>query len=579
MAEIDIKQDAQTGVATITIMDPPDGETRFRLRDVASGKYLSKRGWSKTANFLPGDAEIVDGQALLTLEPDLARKIPAFAALEIEAPAAAFVHPVIWTGGKDAPPAVADTVDDEEEARDESLAAIGLVPLAASADDEGDIISDQANSDQAAADAAPSETPNIAPVSSADALVPAKEEPTATETAGGETEKTPAPTEPAAESASAPETRLRLAGDRLEDHQPSRWRPTAIAACVFLLLGTGLGYALFGGDGGAEASSPGANSAVIAQGKIDEIQSRADQAAKERDKAREELADARKELDELKASQASSAGDATSPNEDIEKANAALLERSNQLREAQAKVSVLTVQLEALQKVAADAASAKLERQQLADRVTQLTADLNAAKNAAPAEDDAGVVGTAGPSAREKQLEAEVADLKEERDLFQTQLNKLNDSMTALRADKEKLETRIASLKTPQPGDELAAAVQTPAAPPPGVWGAASIDQAGVIYSVQNQQGERDARQAAASKCSSQSRFRCEPLLTFANACFSVARFQGEAPSGDNFAYFVHENKRVAIRTALKHCRGLGALCDTRLTACSPDAASQASAD
>ncbi|MBB1250458.1 hypothetical protein [Rhizobium sp. G21] len=60
MAEIDIKQDAETGVATITIKDPPDGETRFRLRDVASGRFLSKRGWSKTANFLPGDAEIVE---------------------------------------------------------------------------------------------------------------------------------------------------------------------------------------------------------------------------------------------------------------------------------------------------------------------------------------------------------------------------------------------------------------------------------------------------------------------------------------------------------------------------------------
>lgn len=574
MAEIDIKQDAQTGVATITIKEPPDGETRFRLRDVASGKYLSKRGWSKTANFLPGDAETVDGQAQLTLEPDLARKIPAFAALEIEAPAAAFVQPVIWTGGKDAPPAVTETVEDEDEAKDDSLAAIGLVPLAAAAEAETNAPSEPAANQEAAAPQASTETPDVAPVSTADALALGKDEP-------APADPVEAPKEDASAAADAPrqaDSRPRLAGDRPEDHQPSRWRPTAIAASVFLLLGTGLGYALFSG-GGAEANSPGANGAVIAQGKIDEIQSRADQAAKERDKARDDLAAAQKALEELKAKQASNEVAAPSPNEDIEKANAALLERSNQLREAQAKISVLTVQLEALQKVAADAASAKLERQQLADKVTQLTADLNAAKNSAPAEDDTGGAQPAGPSAREKQLEAEVAGLKEERDLFQTQLNKLNDSMTALKADKEKLETQIASLKTPQAGSELADAVQTPAPPATGIWGAASIDQAGVIYSVQNQQGEREARQAAAGKCSSQSRFRCEPLLTFSNACFSVARFQGEAPSGDNFAYFVHENRRVAIRTALKHCRGLGALCDTRLTACSPDASSQASAD
>jgi DNA repair exonuclease SbcCD ATPase subunit len=296
--------------------------------------------------------------------------------------------------------------------------------------------------------------------------------------------------------------------------------------------------------------------------------------------AREELAAAQKALDAAKAEQASAAGnDAPIQDEDIEKANAALLERSNQLRDAQAKISVLTVQLEALQKVAADGASAKLERQQLADKVTQLTADLNAARNAAPAEDDASLAPSASPSAREKQLETELAELREERDLFQTQLNTLNDSMTTLKADKNKLENQIASLRAPQASESVAEAQETPVPAATGIWGAASIDQAGVIYSVQNQQGERQARQAAASRCSSQSRFRCEPLLTFSNACFSVARFQGEAPAGDNFAYFVHENKRTAIRTALKHCRGLGALCDTRFTACSPDASSQASAD
>lgn len=579
MAEIDIKQDAETGVATITIKDPPDGETRFRLRDVASGRYLSKRGWSKTANFLPGDAEIVEGHAILTLEPDVARKIPAFSALEIEAPAAAFVQPIIWTGGKDAPPAVTETVDDENETRDESLTAIGLVPLSPSADAEDNAPSAKAeNKDDAVSAAQADETPVVAPVSSADALVPGKDDAASAEPESIDKQDEPVVEKPEAENISRPADRLRLAGDRPDDAQPSRWRPTAIAAGVFLLLGTGLGYALFAGDGGAAASSTGANSAVIAQGKIDEIQSRADQAAKERDKARDELAAAQKALDALKA-QASAGEAAPPPNEDIEKANAALLERSNQLREAQAKISVLTVQLEALQKVAADAASAKLERQQLADKVAQLTGDLNAARNAPPAEDDSGVAQSATPSEREKKLEAEIAGLREERDLFQTQLNTLNDSMTALKADKDKLETQIAALKTPPAGDNLASAVQTPAQAPAGIWGAASIDQAGVIYSVQNQPGEGEARQAAAGKCSSQSRFRCEPLLTFSNACFSVARFQGEAPAGDNFAYFVHENKRVAIRTALKHCRGLGALCDTRFTACSPDASAQASAD
>jgi predicted nucleic acid-binding Zn-ribbon protein len=575
VAEIDIKQDADTGVATITIKDPPDGETRFRLRDVASGKYLSKRGWSKTANFLPGDAEIVNGQARLTLEPDLARKIPAFAALEIEAPAAALVQPVIWTGGKDAPPAVTETAEDEEEPKDDSLSAIGLVPIAASADAKDDAIAEEADADKAAA--AAEEPPAVTPVSSSDALLPAQDD---VETAEAKAEPKEEVAAAATPDGNRPASdRLRLAGDRPDDQQPSRWRPTAIAACVFLLLGTGLGYALFGGDGGAAAGNVNTNGAVIAQGKIDELQKRADQAAQERDKAREDLAAAQKALDDLKAQAAAPGAGAPPPNEDIEKANTALLERSNQLREAQAKISVLTVQLEALQKVAADAASAKLERQQLADKVTQLTADLNAARNAPPAEDDASAAQSQTPSAREKELETQVADLREERDLFQTQLDKLNESMTTLKADKEKLENQIASLKTPQASDGLAAAVQTPVPPAPGIWGAASIDRAGVIYSVQNQPGEREAKQAAASKCSSQSRFRCEPLLTYSNACFSVARFQGEAPAGDNFAYFVHENRKVAVRTALKHCRGMGALCDTRLTACSPDVSTDASAE
>jgi hypothetical protein len=576
VAEIDIKQDADTGVATITIKDPPDGETRFRLRDVASGKYLAKRGWSKTANFLPGDAEIVDGRALLMLEPDLARKIPAFAALEIEAPAAAFVQPVIWTGDKDAPPALTETMEDEDETPDDGLSAIGLAPITATADVKDDAVAEGSGDDQT--DRTVEEPPAVAPVSQSDALIPAKDTPETSEIrdAAGEGIATPATAQDGNRGDQAP---LGLAGDRPEEQPPSRWRLTAIAACVFLLLGTGLGYALFGGDGGAAAGNATTNGAVIAQGKIDEIQKRAEQATQERDKARDDLAAAQKALDDLKAGQASPAADAPGLNEDIEKANRALLERGNQLREAQAKISVLTVQLEALQKVAADAASVKLERQQLADKVTQLTADLNAARNAPPADNASADVQSTTASEREKQLEMQVSDLREERDLFQSQLTKLNDTMTALKADKEKLESRIAALKTPETGDGQASAEQTPVPTPAGVWGAASIDRAGVIYSVQNQSGEREARRAAAAKCSGQSRFRCEPLLTFSNACFSVARFQGEAPAGDNFAYFVHENRKVAIRTALKHCRGMGALCDTRLTACSPDAASEASAD
>ncbi|MBB1250457.1 DUF4189 domain-containing protein [Rhizobium sp. G21] len=488
------------------------------------------------------------------------------------------MQPVIWTGGKDAPPAVADAVEsDDEETKDDGLAAIGLVPLAASAEADGDATSGKGETETAPAAGAPdAETPAVAPISAADTLAPGKDDAQIIDSAAKDEEVvSEAPTI----APSLSQDRPRLAGDKPEDHQPSRWRPTAIAACVFLLLGAGLGYALSSGDSGAAAGNTNANSAVIAEGKIDDLQKRADQAAQERDKAREELAAAQKALDDLKAQAPAPSAEAPAPDEDVEKANAALLERSNQLREAQAKISVLTVQLEALQKVAADAASAKLERQQLADKVTQLTSDLNAARNAPPAEDESDASQAATPSAREQQLEAEVASLREERDLFQTQLNKLNDSMTALKADKDTLETQIASLKTPQAGGEAASAPETPIPGSTGIWGAASIDQAGVIYSVQNQQGEGEARQAAASKCTSQSRFRCEPLLTFSNACFSVARFQGEAPAGDNFAYFVHENKRVAIRTALKHCRGLGALCDTRFTACSPDASAQASAD
>ncbi|MBX9456553.1 MAG: DUF4189 domain-containing protein [Rhizobium sp.] len=147
----------------------------------------------------------------------------------------------------------------------------------------------------------------------------------------------------------------------------------------------------------------------------------------------------------------------------------------------------------------------------------------------------------------------------------------MTESFNALKAERDRLaetagraEQQTASLDT-----------QGAIADSRAVWGATAIDQTGAIYSLQNQVAEKSASENVVALCRGKSNGRCEPLRSYSNSCFSLARIEGEGPRNDNFGFSVNKDWQSAESGAVRQCKELGGNCTVRFTACSPDALSK----
>jgi hypothetical protein len=730
-------------------------ETRFRLRDPFSEKYLTKRGWTKAASFLPGDATRGDGVLTLAIDADLARKISPGTNLVLEQPASGFQELIAWPKTAAAAPE-----KQEEQATDEQPAA-PPVPAEESvrADaDTGD------NKDDAASD-----------IETDDAELTEPKEAVA-EFLKAEAAATEAKPEPATEPLVLDSFEPSIMDDRLHDdarhtgaesagkdwvppgndNRSSGWKPTAIAAAVCLLIGTGIGT-VWGGSGERAAvrqereaaaiqlekqkwefdrqlkeaqnlTSASSDKSKASDARIADLSGKSDKLAAalaerdktiaslkkqladadaaiekvknsagdeskaaiealdqrvnaltgELDKANDELAErdqalrdsqarlsevqgqltagretAKQEAAALNADLARQTGDlkteleqakqtlarrdddlkqlqarlddataeiasaheqaksqqATENNSvsqkidaltaDIKAGEQKLAEREAALRDAQAKLSVANIQIDALKVVAKKTTEAGLEKSALSEKVASLTAELDKTSQALSDREQAlsdataklrdiqtklalaenqkqerlADAGNQPQSDRQDASSEDLSRLQEERDLYAKELKTMTANFSALQDEKKSLEKTVADLQAKTKGKD--AGLTTADIPTKAIWGATAIDRNGAIYSLQNQISEKVAKDNVAAMCRGKSGANCEALTTYNNACFSVARFQGEDPTTDNFAYFVHKNWKTASQTALERCESMGTQCTVRFTACSPDGLSK----
>jgi len=96
LTDITVKFDPGSGVATIQLRGAAIVESRFRLRDTATEKFLTKRGWSKAPAFLPGEAVTEGNLTTLVLDAELARRVVSGASLSLEQPASNVFATLIW---------------------------------------------------------------------------------------------------------------------------------------------------------------------------------------------------------------------------------------------------------------------------------------------------------------------------------------------------------------------------------------------------------------------------------------------------------------------------------------------------
>jgi predicted nucleic acid-binding Zn-ribbon protein len=707
VADIKVKHDPSTGQAQIQLTDVSFSEARLRLRDTGADKYLTRRGWTKTASFLPGEAVLAEGAATLTIDADLARKIPVGAALSLEQPTSGYRQAFVWPDPDAAPVALEPEPSQAapEPAAPDTEIELDFPPTLDLASFEPPIMDDHVRPDP---------------------------------------ERPAAPSEDAVAAAN-------------DNGRRRNWMPAVVAAAICLVLGAGIGTLATGSDDSAavkearqaasiqiekqkwefgrqlaavraEVADKDNETGTATDERIASLNEDASQIRKERDEAlaaaaarsaeietlRSRLADAdsqlkaarsgiedtakaaigvletkvatlegqlakarteldarerqiaetqtrlteadrqvaavkdaaQKESDALNAdlaektdslsaeieklqqrlaesesaaraaaeklASATAARDlaerkadsqATQANAQltvqvqtltarVEDAERQLAEREKAMRDAQAQLSVANIQIDALKAVAEKSTGAGFEKDALdkkiasqaaeLDRLTQAIADrdgalaaasekLKTAETALAAQATFDAANGTPSNAQATAPSEELRRLREERDLYQSELKTLTDNFTTLQTQKTNLEKTVASLQAEMKGGTLT----TSQIPAKAVWGATAIDQTGTIYALQNQTAEKSAGDNVTAMCRGKSKFRCELLATYSNACFSVARFEGEGPASDNFAYFVHKDWKTSADTAVERCQSLGAACTVRFTACSPDALSK----
>lgn len=712
MTDISVRHDPSTGAATIEIRDADTSETRFRLRDPYTEKYLTKRGWSKTASFLPGDAVRDDDVLALTLDADLARRIVPGTNLSLEQPATEFQEILTWPLPVATP--IIDAPDDERPTEE--------VPAAETPAEEA---SAEAIETPRESERKPLQIDSFEPTIMHDRMHD-----------DAKPEKDPVAS---------------LIADN--DDRPSTWKPAAIAAIVCLLLGAGIGYVWSGsGNGGASVDEARKAAAIqlekqkwefdrqLADAKqasmtsADKTKASDTQLAAAREEARKALADKEKsiaalqkqltdaeaqidavknaaggearaqidvldkkvaaltgeldkagseltrrdqllqdaqaklsntdkelatarekagqdanalksdlakqtealntQLDQLKQqlagrdrdlkqaqarledadAQLASARDAAKSQQatqndaltkklngltaDLKKSEQQLAERDAALRDLQAKLSVANIQIDALKAIANKTTEAGLEKTAMSQKLEQLSAELDKtgqnlsdreqaladataklrdaeSKLAAANKRNDQLAADAGQGPADNQTEAasdeNAGRLQEERDLYANELKSMTSKFSALQAEKVALEKSVADLQAQIKDTGATTTSNTSKA----VWGATAIDRTGAVYSLQNQVSEKIAQENVAAMCRGKSGARCETLSSYSNACFSLARLEGEQPAPDNYAYFVHKSWKMASVAAKERCESMGMRCTVRFTACSPDALSK----
>jgi predicted nucleic acid-binding Zn-ribbon protein len=714
VTDVTVKVDPETGAATVELRGVAIAEPRFRLRDTATEKYLTRRGWSKTPAYLPGEAVTAADFTALVLDADLARRIGSGATLVLEQPTANVFANLAWPVTS---PAVSPVPEAQEEPQEEPQAE----PLAERQTDAPD----------------PAEAPAAAAAAVEEADRPAAADAPGDGTSDGTETLDPhgiPSLEPAIRDEQPPSGRVEspvlaavdrsretASDDDLEDDDVGRmpWGRLAVAAVAFMLLGAVLTYfwqeAAYNNElrtamraveaqrdeikadlekrlAAAQADAGKATSASVAaadakvasltdqtaalakdrdvaraalaeqqvavktlqerlataEGEVESLKQAAEADATEQsavfnerietlskdlDTARTELERSRAEIssrdqsvarsgEELKKAQAEIAAlkaDAENQKADqeataqsrisalsaqLDKAVQDLATRDQALRDVQAKLSVANVQIEALKQVAGKATEADLEKSTLADRISDLTAQIDKADKDLAAQDaeirklktsldaanalastnaaeleklktengngpESQAANAAGDQPR-SQDRALIQRLTEERDLYSEELSAMTKSFNALKAERDRLAGATVG------GQQQASLTEMPnAGDLRSVWGATAIDQTGAIYSLQNQTAEKTATDNVVALCRGKSNGRCEALKTYESACFSLARIEGEGPRNDNFGFAVEKNWKNAEAAALRQCEELGGNCTVRFTACSPDTLSK----
>lgn len=702
MTEIAVKLDPETGAATVELRGAAVTESRFRLRDIATEKYLTRRGWSKTPAYLPGEAVTAADFTVLVIDADLSRRISSGMNLSLEQPASNVFASISW-------PDRLAAVPDEETVAPEDQNEPGT-------DADGDETADAAPTDTAATD------DDDAMAAAADA-----EAARLMEDAADAGDDPPASLEPAIrEEASAPyrsEPPLVAAAPRIsretqetdnDDDEEERglpWGRLAAAALFFMVLGSALTYfwqssaydndlrvamraveaqrdrekADFDqrlADAQAAAATPGDGTVTAESARVAELTSQAADLTSDRDAAlaevseqqarvkalEERLSTAQGEIESLKVAATADADEEnavlnqridalgveletarnaleatrtelaardqavarsdeelkaaraevaalkksaeerqSAQGEEIEeriRALSAQLDKTTQdlatrdasLRDVQSRLSVANVQIEALKQVAGKATEADLERTTLADRITELGEQIDKADRELAAKDAELVKARTSLDAANTLLEANAAELeklrsapvaasvdgaqpddsatarlRQERDIFAQELKAMTESFNALKAERDRLAEAAGK------ADQQTASLETPSAlgDSRAVWGATAIDQTGAVYSIQNQIAEKSASDNVVALCRGKSNGRCEPLRSYSNSCFSLARIEGEGPRNDNFGFSVNKDWQSAESGAVRQCEELGGNCTIRFTACSPDTLSK----
>jgi hypothetical protein len=152
----------------------------------------------------------------------------------------------------------------------------------------------------------------------------------------------------------------------------------------------------------------------------------------------------------------------------------------------------------------------------------------------------------------------------------------MTESFSTLKAEKDKLVETVKNLE-----EQVASANPNAGGSSDNraIWGSTAIDRTGAVYSLQNQIAEKTANENVISMCRGKSQSGCEPLRTYSNACFSLARIEGEGPRNDNFGFAVNKDWKSAESSAVRQCEELGASCTVRFTVCSPDVLSKPAAN
>lgn len=214
MTDIAVKLDPETGAATIELRGAAVAEPRFRLRDIATEKFLTRRGWSKTPSFLPGEAVTAADFTVLVLDVELARRLTPGMNLSLEQPASNIFATLSWPQREVAPADEADPATDDQPTDTEQEMA------AAAEADAAELKGDADRSDES-----DHEPMSLEPSIREEATASYRAEPTAPVVAA--------------------KPRVDASVDNDEDDEDERgtpWGKLAAAALFFMVLGSVLTY-------------------------------------------------------------------------------------------------------------------------------------------------------------------------------------------------------------------------------------------------------------------------------------------------------------------------------------------------